>query len=82
MNILFYCEDIVIDKAGGVQNVTAFWQNYFTQKGYKASIVYRKNHNELYPSIPQIQLPYASHLKSGKNVDFLCGLIKKKILKS
>lgn len=71
MTILFFCEDAVIDKAGGVQNVTALWRTYFLSKGHQVHIIYRKNRTNLIPHIPQTKLPYESHFKSRVNIDFL-----------
>lgn len=71
MNIIFFCEDAVIEKAGGVQNVTALWHNYFLSKGHQVHIIYRKNRTNLIPNIPQTKLPYESHSKSSENIKFL-----------
>lgn len=76
MRILFFCEDAVIDKAGGVQNVTALWRNYFIDKGHKVFIVYKKNHSNLSLEIPQTKLPSEKHNKSKINIDFLSEYIK------
>lgn len=76
MNVLFFCEDAVIDKTGGVQNVTILWRDYLIKMGYNVYIVYRKNNSNYSITIPQDKLPFESHQKSKINIGFLVDIIK------
>ena len=70
-NILFFYTSEIISKAGGVENVTEFWYQYFTDRGYNVHIIFWKKHPILNANIPQIQLPDEHHCYISSNVKFM-----------
>lgn len=76
MNILFFSVNEVIKEAGGVENVTAFWYNYFELKGINVYILFWKKNSKLTSIIPQEQLPDKYNCNSDLNFHFVLNYLK------
>lgn len=71
MNILFFFTSEVIQNAGGVENVTIFWYNYFKSQGNNVYIMYINSHPILQATIPQTQIPDPQHYDAIKNIEYI-----------
>ena len=70
MNILFFFANAIIKSSGGVENVTAFWYDYFRKHGHNVYIIYWRNNSDNSPIIPQVGLPNKDNCNSHENIKF------------
>lgn len=75
MNILFFFANAIIKSSGGVENVTAFWYDYFREHGHNVYIIYWRNNSSNLPVIPQIGLPDKKKCNSSENIYFFHNFI-------
>lgn len=82
MNIVFFSATEVSRISGGVGNVTAFWYDYFMQKGHSVYILYWKQLRQVFEgsNIKQTQLPDSANIYSEKNISFTVDFLREKAI--
>lgn len=76
MNILFFFASEIIKEAGGVENVTSFWWEYFKRQGHNTYIIFWRHHPILNSIIDQVKLPDSSLCSSSINIRFFNNFIE------